>query len=124
MSHLEITKRRAVSDTSIFVLDLNGELTINTIAEFETVLKTYLQEKKLKVILNMNRVTYLSSTGIGALFSNVKEFQKMRGELKIAGLSQQNRELLDLLDLPELFHRYPDETEAVAAFRQNASTDP
>jgi hypothetical protein len=35
-------------------------------------------------------------------------------------MSPQIRELVDLLELPELFHRYPTEVEAVEAFQEKA----
>jgi anti-anti-sigma factor len=120
MINFEIVKRRAASDTSISVLDIKGELTINTIGEFESVLKTYMQENKLKIILDMEATTQLSSAGIAVLFDAVREVRKKKGNVKFVGMSPQIRELVDLLELPELFHRYPTEVEAVEAFQEKA----
>jgi anti-anti-sigma factor len=95
-------------------------LTINTIGEFESVLKTYMQENKLKIILDMEATTQLSSAGIAVLFDAVREVRKKKGNVKFVGMSPQIRELVDLLELPELFHRYPTEVEAVEAFQEKA----
>jgi len=76
-----------MSNTSVTVVDIEGVLDINTVGEFETVLQDLFKKKQYKIVLNMKKLTYISSAGFGVLMSVIKDVRKNRGDIKIANVS-------------------------------------
>jgi|HubBroStandDraft_3_1064219.scaffolds.fasta_scaffold657216_1 anti-sigma B factor antagonist len=116
MKHLELVTRTAMSNTAVSVLDIDGVLDINTVDNFENALQECLKKKQYKIILNLEKLTYISSAGIGVLVGNIKEIRKNRGDIKLAGASPEVYNVLDLLDLPGLFKIHKTERDAAAEF--------
>jgi anti-sigma B factor antagonist len=116
MNHLELAARTAMSNTAVSVLDIGGVLDINTVENFETALQEFVKKKQFKIILNLEKLTYISSAGIGVLVGNIKEIRRNRGDIKIAGASPEIYNVLDLLDLPGLFKIHKTERDAAAEF--------
>src|SRR5580658_1324925 len=116
MNHLELVTRTAMSNTAVSVLDIDGVLDINTVENFEMALQDFLRKKQFKIILNLEKLTYISSAGIGVLVGNIKEIRKNKGDIKITGASPEVYNVLDLLDLPGLFKIHKTERDAAAEF--------
>ena len=58
----------------------------------------------------------MNSTAMGVLLSTAEEARKNGGMMKLAGLSEHVREVLDLVGVSSLFEIFTDETEAVKSF--------
>src|SRR5262249_9694372 len=55
-------------DDGAAVIDVRGELDVTTVSAFRTLLVgTITRERPPRVMVNMRRVTFMDSTGIGAL---------------------------------------------------------
>ncbi len=79
-------------------------------------LKNILATSK-KVILNLSEVSYIDSGGLGTL---VGVFSTARGggaDIKLAGLGQRVRDVLQITKLVTVFEVYDNEQAALAAFR-------
>ena len=76
-------------------------------------------EGKLKVILNLKKVDYIDSTGLGSLVICFTTIQKAGGSLKLVQLNKRNLELLVLTKLSTVFELFNDEQEAVNSFFPN-----
>jgi anti-sigma B factor antagonist len=116
MERLILSTRTAMSNTSVVVLDIGGVLDINTVGEFETVLQDLFQKKQYKIVLNFQKLTYISSAGFGVLISVIKDVRKNRGDIKIASVSPEIYKVFDLLELPGIFHVLKTENDAVNEF--------
>jgi anti-sigma B factor antagonist len=116
MERLVLATRAAMSNTSVTVVDIEGVLDINTVGEFEAILQELFKKKQYKVVLNMKKLTYISSAGFGVLMSIIKDVRKNRGDIKIANVSSDIYKVFDLLELPGLFHILKTEQDAVSEF--------
>ena len=62
-------ERRETND--IVVLDVNGEIDLYNAPEIKELINKLIEEQKYNVIINLDRVSYIDSSGIGALISSL-----------------------------------------------------
>lgn len=116
MERLTLSTRTAAGNTSVIVVDVEGVLDINTVGDFESLLQDLFKKDRYKIVLNMQKLTYISSAGFGVLMSVIKDVRRHRGDIKISNVSPDIYKVFDLLELPGLFHILQTEEAAVAEF--------
>lgn len=107
---------RQVGD--ITIVDLSGRLTIGegTIT-LRRAIGSLLKEGKKKILLNLEGVSYIDSSGIGELVSSYTLVSRNAGGLKLLKLTQTVKELLAITKLLSVFDAYEDEAEALKSFK-------
>lgn len=111
-----VMETQAMSNTAVSIVGVEGSLDINTVEEFERVLSKLFKERRYKIVLNLEKLDYISSAGIGVLMSIIKEVRKNRGDIKITNVVPEVYKVFDLLELPGLFHFLKTEQDAVNSF--------
>lgn len=71
---------------------------------------------KPKVVIDMKRLLFIDSSGVGALVSAITAARKAGGDIKLANVPAQVRGVFDVVRLDKLFTAYASIDEAVAAF--------
>jgi anti-sigma B factor antagonist len=79
-------------------------------------LKNILASSK-RVILNLSEVTYIDSGGLGTLVGVYSSARSAGADIKLAGLGQRVRDVLQITKLVTVFEVYDNEQKALAAFR-------
>ena len=116
MERLALATRSAASNSTVTIVDIEGVLDINTVGDFEAILQDLFRKKQYKIVLNMGKMTYISSAGFGVLMSIIKDVRKNKGDIKIVNVSSDIYKVFDLLELPGLFHILKTEQDAVGEF--------
>jgi anti-sigma B factor antagonist len=115
MAELNISERQ-VGDVTI--LDMDGKITIGEgSVALRTAIRRLLEEGKKKILLNLARVNYIDSSGIGELVSSYTAIGKETGQLKLLNLTQKLQDLLTITKLLTVFDVYESEEEALASFK-------
>lgn len=86
-----------------------------TIAIHEEVKKLISQDKK-KVVIDLGKVKWMNSSGLGTLMGCLTSLKNADGELKLCGATEKVKSLFIITKLITLFETYNDADEAVAAF--------
>ena len=73
------------------------------------------------VIVNMEGVTHLDSSGLSTLVTGLKRFRSAGSNLSLCSLPNQIRILFELTRLHLAFDIYPTETAAIQAFEKNSA---
>jgi anti-sigma B factor antagonist len=114
MAELNISERQ-VGDVTI--LDMDGKITIGEgSVALRTAIRRLLEEGKKKILLNLAKVNYIDSSGIGELVSSYTAIGKEQGQLKLLNLTQKLEDLLTITKLLTVFDVYDSEEEALASF--------
>jgi anti-anti-sigma factor len=116
MDNLALLTRPAMSNTAVSVVEVTGELNINTVDSFEAALSNLFNQKNFKIVLNFEKLTYISSAGIGVLVGIIKDVRRNRGDIKLTNVPPDIYKVFDLLDLPGLFHFHKSERDAAENF--------
>ena len=74
-----------------------------------------------KIVLNLAEVNYIDSTGLGTLVGVYSSARGAGADIKLCGLGQRLRDLLQVTKLVTVFEVYDTEQEAVAAFQGGKS---
>ncbi len=114
MADINITERQAGDVT---ILDLDGKVTIGEgSVALRSTIRRVLGEGKTKLLLNLGRVGYIDSSGIGELVSSFTAVNKEGGTLKLLNLTEKIQDLLAITKLLTVFDVYEDEGEALSSF--------
>jgi anti-sigma B factor antagonist len=99
------------------ILDLNGRLVLGegTILMREQV-RGLISKGQKKILLNLQAVPYIDSSGLGELVSAFTAARKEGGDLKLLNLTQKVRGLLQITKLYTVFEVYDDEEVAICSF--------
>lgn len=116
MNSCLLEARAAMANMAVSVVELSGSLDINTIMNFEALLVDLMKQRRFKIVLNMEKLTYISSAGMGVLMGNIKDFRKNRRDIKLSNVGPEVYKVFELLDFPSYFHLLKTEQEAVNAF--------
>ena len=101
----------------VAVLEMSGKLMGGPDAEtFDEILKTLIHEGCHNVIVNMEKVKWVNSTGLGILISGYTTLKKSGGELKLLKVSDRIENIFIVSKLFTVFESYQDEDEAVRSF--------
>jgi anti-anti-sigma factor len=76
---------------------------------------TEIQSNGQNLVLNLSEVTFMGSSGVGALLVLVEQFQEQAGAVHFAALSHNAQDVIDLLDLGQYLPIHATEAEAFAA---------
>ncbi|HYG10651.1 MAG TPA: STAS domain-containing protein [Pyrinomonadaceae bacterium] len=115
MAELNISERQAGDVT---VLDLGGKITIGEgSVALRSAIKRLIEEGKKKILLNLGKVSYVDSSGIGELVSSFTTINREGGQLKLLNLSQKIQDLMTITKLHTVFDVYDDETAALNSFK-------
>lgn len=101
------------------VLDLNGKLTGGPDAEtFHEVFKGLVDQGKKNIVVNLEKVSWINSTGLGILISGYMSVRRAGGDLVVTHASERIESILYVTKLNLLFKSYESEDEAVKSFAQ------
>jgi len=101
------------------VLDLNGKLTGGPEAEtFRGIFKNLANDGKHKIIVNLEKVTWINSTGLGILISGYTTIRRAGGDLVLVHVSDRIESILYVTKLNLLFKAFDSEEEALKSFSQ------
>jgi anti-sigma B factor antagonist len=113
VSELEISKE---SLKRVDIIRVNGRIDSNSAPEFDNELKATIENGRFNIALNLANVNYMSSAGLRALISALRESKKRSGNVVLAAPSDRVKEVLELAGLTSIFNIYDDETAAVGSF--------
>lgn len=94
------------------------EANLNHSDQFKTELVSLLNKKQRSVWLNMEQITYVDSSFLGALVAGLKHALGAGNDLVLLGLQKDVHDLLKLIRLDKVFKIYADEQAATAALNQ------
>ena len=116
--NLKIDKR--VVD-GVTVMSCHGRVMFG---EEATVLRDSLKEalkKTPRLVLNLSDVTYIDSGGLGTLVGVYSSARAAGADIKLTGLGQRLRDVLQITKLATVFQVFETEQEALAALGRGAA---
>ena len=107
------------------MLEQRGEITIATLsveeldasnaADFKRDIGPVL-DTHARVVLDLARLRFVDSSGLGAFISCLRKLNARGGDLKLCGLSKAVRAVFELVRMHRVFDIFPTQDDAVRAF--------
>ena len=84
--------------------------------ELHDLLHELIEQGKTKVVIDLSKVDWMNSTGLGLLISGLTTLRKADGELKLACVTEKIQSLLTITKLVTIFKSFDTTEEAVNSF--------
>jgi len=110
---VEIQTRRV---RDVVVVDMIGRLDSRTSGPASTELNKIAQGPDRKVLLNVDKLDYVSSAGLRAILVAAKLIQVNMGNIKICRANATVKQVMEVSGFNSLLHLYDTEESALAAF--------
>ncbi len=94
------------------VIKLKGNLDALTAPELKPTIDELVAGKRVKVVFDLQDLTLIDSSGVGAIVSLFKRVRMLGGDVKIACLANQPKEIFRLLRLDRAFDLFETIEEA------------
>ena len=116
MGQLKLETKTATDNSEVWIVEAGGVLDVNTVGDFEAALEGLFRAKRYKIVLDLAKLDYISSSGIGVLIGNIKEIRRNKGDIRISSVKPEVFKVFSILELPRIFYFHPTEQDAVGAF--------
>ncbi len=103
---------RQVNDVT--VVEIKGKMTIGAgDVQFREEIKSLLDKGQMKLVLDLQGLKYMDSSGVGELVSTYTSVTNREGQLRLCNLSGKILDLLQITQLLQVFDTYGTVDEAV-----------
>jgi anti-sigma B factor antagonist len=116
MKGIDVYVEEAPQNQAVSILRVSGYVDTTTSPDLERRLQALLREKRYHIVVDLSSVEYISSAGWGIFISEIREIRENGGDLKLAGMIPDVREVFDLLEFENILRAYSDSDLAVASF--------
>ena len=94
-------------------LDLHGR----RLEDLGQTLGGLLDRKSTRIVLDLEKVRFIDSAGLGDLVAWMKRARQLGGDVRLLRPHGRVRDLFELMALTRVFQIFDDEAEAVASYR-------
>lgn len=102
---------------SVTVIELNGDVLGGPDAnELHGKLRDLLNQGKKNIVIDLAKVEYMNSSGLGMMTSMLSTVKSAGGTLALANPAERIKSLLAITKLNQLFKTFDDIDQAVASF--------
>ena len=102
----------------VTIVTVTGDITLNKGGDvlLKDKIQSLVQQGRKKIVLDLGRVSYVDSAGLGQLVQVYATTKHHGGALKLVNLTKRLKDLLVVSKLLTVFDSFDTESEAVASF--------
>lgn len=100
------------------VIRLEGEIDARNASHFEQALQSEIDAGRFNIIVGCEKLTYISSAGLGVFMSFIEEVREKGGDIKIFGMPQELKDIVDTLGFSDIYDMVDDFSTAVQRFAE------
>lgn len=104
-------------EPGIAIVEISGELDLsNNLLTIEGLIQKLIEEGARKLVVDLARLTYIDSTGIGMLIGVFRQMDGAGGRMRIAGAQGSVAKALYAVHMPRIVQLDPDVASACCEF--------
>lgn len=100
----------------VIILTAPHRLDSNTAPTLQSALEEQLAAQHIKLVIAMQGVQYISTSGLKVLVTSWRSIQSSAGDIVLAGMTEQVFEVFETVGFDQVFSIYPTIDEAIAHF--------
>lgn len=105
------------SREGVLIAQLVGRLDLSRAMDLEAMITTRLEEEPCPLVINLSRMSYLPSAGVGALLNIHRFATANKLKVALAEVPREVKRLLDVVEITQLLPVFEDQSEAVDALK-------
>ncbi len=102
----------------VAVVEPDGFINAHTVRQFEESLERLVQGGQFTILLNCQRLNYISSAGLGAIMGLIETVRENGGDILLSDLQENVFSIFDTLGFTQLYRVFQTEAEAIEALGQ------
>lgn len=108
----------SATEEDFAVIKLDGAVDAHTAPQFEEEVQKVIDDGQNKIVVDCEKLTYISSAGLGVFMGFVEEVRETGGDIKICGLTEKVKQPFEILGFESLFHFCHDVVSAKEKFSE------
>lgn len=104
-------------NNSIQIIDIIGEVDLYNTKEIKDMIDDKIKQGKYQIILNLLKVPFMDSSGIGTLVTGMYRLKKYQGSLKIVNIVGSVAKVFKMTGMDTHLEIFYSEEEAVKSFK-------
>lgn len=100
---MELSVATAIVESGIAVVTVAGEIDVYTVPQLRAALDTLIAQERNQVVVDLTRVDFLNSTGLGVLVGRLKTLQRRDGWMGIVASSERVLRVFSMTGLDKVF---------------------
>jgi anti-anti-sigma factor len=116
MEKLVISEERLSGINPVSVITLRGTVETTNAAGLEDTLQRVIDDRCYRIVVDLGDVSYVSSAGWGIFISEIKRIRRNGGDIKLAAMRPEVREVFELLEFNSILRPFDDRGLAVKDF--------
>ncbi|TVR78433.1 MAG: anti-sigma factor antagonist [Chitinophagaceae bacterium] len=106
-------------DGNIFFINIIGSLDASSSIDLDNLFVKCLDEKKCRIIVNCEKLEYISSAGLGVFISHFEDIKEKGGFIVFCNLNNSVQSVFEILGLDQVFRISPDIPVAKSYIKEN-----
>ena len=102
------------------VIDVQGEITFENSDDLRNQINELCQQGKNRLIIDLAKLKYMSSAGMGVLVHGLKKTRQGNGDLRLVNLNSKMRRVFLITQFTHHFAVFPTVDEAIASYAPEA----
>ncbi len=103
-------------EDGVSIISLEGFVDAHTAPQFESSIQTEIDAGRNHIIVNCEKLNYISSAGLGVFMSFIEEVRERDGDIKICGLVPKVKHTFEILGFQDIFELLDDQPSAKQRF--------
>ena len=103
---------------SVSLLSLSGRLDAYSATEVEKKLNSLIDADQTRLVIDLEKLEYISSSGLRVFLSALKKAKKQQGDIKLACMKPFIKEVFDIAGFSQLFNIFDTQEAAVSNFNE------
>ncbi|MBD3174367.1 MAG: anti-sigma factor antagonist [Armatimonadia bacterium] len=112
---MEFKQRQPEGKPGVVIVEVAGEVDSASAEQFREQLVSLIEGPTKHLIVNLADLTYINSSGLGALVAGYKRVRSLDGTLKLCNVRGSIAEVMKLIRLDKIIDIYDSEEEALAS---------
>jgi anti-sigma B factor antagonist len=104
------------NENNVTIIALEGFVDAHTAPQFENTIQSEIDAGHDRIIVNCEKLNYISSAGLGVFMSFIEEVRERGGDIKICGLVPKVRHTFEILGFQDIFEMLDDQPAAIKRF--------
>jgi anti-sigma B factor antagonist len=101
---------------NVSIISLSGRLDAYSANDLEEKLTAMIDAAQIRMIVSLENLEYISSSGLRVLLAALKKVRKQKGDIKLSCLQPYIKEVFDIAGFTQLFNIFDNDEGAVDSF--------
>ena len=114
--NISISLSESGRDREVSEIRVDGVIDTLTASELEQVFDSLLRRGRFRIVVDLAGVDYISSAGWGIFISHIRDVRDNEGDVKLANMMPDVREIFELLEFDKVLQAYSSVEGALRKF--------